>query len=345
MSPADESVPVFVAELARAWPVERWHDVPVLIAVSGGSDSIALLRGLDLIARSVSTEPPRLFVAHFNHRLRGAASDRDEAFVCELAKTLGRPCFVARSERCSTESATGIEEQARAERYAFFEQAAWECGARYLVTAHTADDQAETVLHRIVRGTGLAGLAGIPRVRQLNEACSLVRPLLTFRREALRSFLVELEQAYCEDDSNRDRSFTRNRIRHALLPQLAAEYNPGVSDALVRLAATVVDWQAWVDQQIEPLVDQAVMSHSAEQLTIALTPLREQPRFVLREVFVRLWQRQSWPLQAMGHDEWTRLVEFAQVPGSTSFTLPGGCVVQYLDDRNVITLRRVTSRS
>ena len=127
-------------------------------------------------------------------------------------------------------------------------------GARYVVTAHTADDQAETILHRILRGTGVAGLAGMRRARPLGPAATLIRPLLDVRRAEILAYLSELQQPFQDDASNSDLGFTRNRIRHELLPRLAADYNSDVVAALLRLGQTAHDAQQHIDAAVEELL-------------------------------------------------------------------------------------------
>ena len=225
--------PPLEEKLANAWSPQAWADVSVLVAVSGGADSVALLRGLWALKHGGVGQ---LLVAHFNHRLRGEESDADEEFVCRLARKLGLGFECGRLESAAMEACSdGIEEAARSQRYQFLTDTAEKSAARYVVCAHTEDDQIETVLHRILRGTGIAGLSGIPRCRRLSPAVTLIRPLLEVRRVELVDYLASLGQAYREDSSNLDRRFTRNRIRHDLLPQLAEHYNPGVGEALRRL--------------------------------------------------------------------------------------------------------------
>jgi tRNA(Ile)-lysidine synthase len=153
----------FEQKLACSWPPEQWREVTVLLAVSGGLDSVALLRGM------LSIQPPgpgRLVVAHFNHRLRSQDSDADQAFVQELCHTLDVACEHGQPADllCST-GASGLEAAAREARYTFLRNTAERLGARYVATAHTADDQIETNVQRILRGTGIAGLSGIPHTR------------------------------------------------------------------------------------------------------------------------------------------------------------------------------------
>src|SRR5262249_9786947 len=143
----------------------------------------------------------RLVVAHYNHGLRGAESDADEEFVVALAHSLACECRVGRaSQEASLAQAEPLvlasEEASRATRYSFLTEMAKEVGARYVATAHTADDQAETVLHRVLRGTGLLGLAGMPRARALAPGLALVRPLLAVRREQVQAYLAEVNQTF-----------------------------------------------------------------------------------------------------------------------------------------------------
>ncbi|HET6879255.1 MAG TPA: tRNA lysidine(34) synthetase TilS [Pirellulales bacterium] len=312
----------FDTRFSRCWP-DDWHDLTVLAAVSGGADSVALLRAL---AAAGSKRPERLIVAHFNHALRHEADD-DEAFVRELAARLELPCIIGRGQPSS--GAGGVEEAAREARYAFLKNTAAELGARYVVTAHTADDQAETVLHRIVRGTGIAGLAGMRRARPLSQGVTLLRPLLTVRRRELLDYLTSLGQCFREDATNAERRFTRNRLRHELLPQLAQQYNLNVSEALVRLAQLAGETQSVLDEWVAELVARAA-TFGPNQITLDPSQLGGQPRIIIREVFIAAWRRQGWPEQAMGFDEWDSLADDLLLPGTRTGplrVLPGGVTV------------------
>lgn len=279
-------------------------------------------------------------VVHFNHRLRGQASDGDEQFVVELATQLQLPCYIGQGETQATaaEMGDGLEAAARQLRYEFFLHAAGECGARYVVTAHTADDQAETVLHHVLRGTGLTGLAGIPRTRQLNHAVTLIRPLLQVRRGALVDYLARLGQPYRDDASNADRKLTRNRLRHELLPLLAEQYNPQVVEALVRLGRQAGEAQQAIAAQVDTLRQRAVLAAGDEDvLAIDCTLLAERPRYLVRELLKSVWREQQWPLQSMGFDEWDLLAGMAlgaprpHAPRQRMF--PGGVTCAREEDR------------
>lgn len=312
------------------WPTD-WHDITVLAAVSGGADSVALLRALDAAGER---RPGRLVVAHFNHRLRADAA-ADENFVQGLAARLGVPCLVGHGRPNIT--ATGVEEAARRDRYNFLRAAAVDVGARYVVTAHTADDQAETVLQRILRGTGISGLAGMRRARPLCAGVTLIRPLLSVRRAELLDYLHVLDQPFREDATNLDRRFTRNRLRHALLPQLANEYNPNVSEALLRLSQLAAEAQAIIDERVSGLLRQ--VRFETRRVSIAISPIAEEPRYVVRELLLAAWRRQGWPEQSMGFDQWDAvagcLLSPESRPGSMDM-LPGGIIVSRHGDDIVL---------
>ncbi len=307
--------------LAAAWPPEKWRDFTLLVAVSGGTDSVALLRAL---AALKTGGRGRIVVGHINHRLRSEAANEAQ-FVAELAARLGFGCELGEGDPdAARQHPDGIEAGAREQRYAFLRATAERIGARYVVTAHTADDQAETVLHRVLRGTGLAGLGGIRRVRRLSDAVTLIRPLLDVRRSEIVAYLADLGQPYCDDSSNRDRGFTRNRIRHDLLPQLAADYNPDVAAALVRLGAAARDAQQLIESLAEALLEQSAEFPAPDQAIVHCDKLAGQHRHLVRELFVALWRRAGWPQQAMTFAHWERLAELAQQHHTDSKMAAGG---------------------
>jgi tRNA(Ile)-lysidine synthase len=200
------------------------------VAVSGGADSVALLRLFVELREQLGAV---VCVAHFNHKLRGKASEADEKFVAKLAAQYGLEFFVERENvaaKAKRERAN-LEDAARRARYAFFEQLVKEGRVSRVAVAQTTDDQAETVLAHILRGTGLAGLAGIHP-----QAGSVFRPLLGIRRAALRSYLREKRQSWREDATNRDETRTRARIRYKLMPFLEKKFQSSVVEHLCQLA-------------------------------------------------------------------------------------------------------------
>jgi tRNA(Ile)-lysidine synthase len=214
------------------------------VAVSGGADSVSLLRVLLELRPEIGVV---LSVVHFNHQLRGAESDEDEEFVAHLAREHRLEFHTSSADVKAEAAARGlsIEAAARELRYDFFRQLVEPSSEGHsqldkIATGHTLDDQAETVLMRTIRGTGMRGLAGIYPSVDLEEdeeiIGEVIRPLLGARHHELELFLKDIGQLWREDPSNRDPKFTRNRVRHVLLPLLELEFNPSVTAALNELA-------------------------------------------------------------------------------------------------------------
>jgi tRNA(Ile)-lysidine synthase len=207
-------------------------DTTILCAVSGGADSMCLLHMLKELRQ---TDGLTIAAAHYNHLLRQDASDGDEAFVQSVCAQWDIPFYVGRGD-VKTEAAKagqGTEETARAMRYAFLQETAAAVGAGRIATAHTADDNVETILMRFVRGSGLSGLCGIPPRRG-----DIVRPLLQIARRDVLSYLSERQVPHREDASNHDLSYTRNRLRHEVVP-LLRKINPNLSATVAAAARSL----------------------------------------------------------------------------------------------------------
>ena len=304
------------------------HARGVVAAVSGGPDSVALLHAL-LAARSPSS-PFAVTLAHLNHRLRGAESDADEAFTSDLHARLtaaGVPALGLRLhgiDVAATARADGanLEATARRVRYRWLTEVAAAVGARWVATGHTADDQAETVLHRLLRGTGLQGLRGIASVRELAPGVGVVRPLLQTTRAEIIAYLNALGQPFREDSTNRDPAFTRNRIRHELLPYLAAHYNPAASLALARLAEQAEEVYRDEETASGRLLSSAELPRAGDTLVFDRSLLAAAPRRLTRSALRLAWSREGWPVDPMTYDAWERLAGLVFGEG-TAADLPG----------------------
>ncbi len=212
---------------------------PVVVGVSGGPDSVALacvLHGFAL-QRKLAVAP---VVAHLHHGLRERTADTDQVFVENLAARLGLPCEVGRADtRAKAETqGVGVEEAARNARRAFLADVAQRRGAKKVALAHHASDRVETVLFHILRGTGIEGLATLrPRAPLMpEEGIEIVRPLIDVSRTQVLAFLEATGRDWHEDETNTSHAYTRNRLRHKLLPLLRQDFNPKADDALVRLS-------------------------------------------------------------------------------------------------------------
>ena len=238
----------------------------VVVAVSGGPDSMALLTALRALGHRGDL-PLRLCVAHLNHRLRGAASDRDALFVAARARAWGLPVYVGVAQNLEP-SESNLEERARDQRGRFLRAVAHKIGTRTVALGHTLDDQAETVLHRLARGGGMRGLAAMQAVR----GDGVVRPLLRRRREECARYLASLGVSAVEDASNRDRRFTRNRLRHEVLPELARGLGVDVSARLAALADDLRVESALADQWVARVLDDQPEGSLAVAAIVAAGP-------------------------------------------------------------------------
>jgi tRNA(Ile)-lysidine synthase len=312
--------------------LSRWSPLGerLVVAVSGGPDSVAMLRGSAALIEGKTA----LVVAHLNHGLRPQTADRDERFVADLAGRLGLRLACARIDLPAEarRRRQSVETVARDCRYEFLSRTAESLDARFVAVGHTADDQAETILHRILRGTGLKGLAGMPVRRALSPSCELVRPLLAVPRSDVLAYLTAINQPYCDDETNADSGHTRNRLRNELLPLLEREFNPRVREALQRLGRLAADAQQVIDEQADDLFRQAHTSRNDAGCALRLGPLIGCPPHLLRAVLVRLWQEMGWGLREIGFEELDRTATVI-CGGANGLTLPGKIDVRRRGDR------------
>jgi len=326
MTPA--SVPAatrdrFLAGLAAGLPRGGIWSAPVVVGVSGGADSTALLLGL------AASAPPggRIVVAHAEHDLRAAAAD-DRGFVAALAARLGVEFTATRlAVRAAATEGEGLESRARRLRYRFFEAVAREQAARHVLVAHTADDQAETILHRILRGTGPAGLAGMAAARELCDGVGLLRPLLRVSREDVRAFLAATAEAWREDESNADVRFARNFIRHEILARCAAGPYPAAPAALVRLGRQAGRLAAALRSAAEHLLEAHARRRADGGIEVRGGPLAGLDPHLVAEMFAVLWEREGWPRRDMTATHYERLaalVRSADAADGGITDYPGG---------------------
>lgn len=220
----------------------------VLCAVSGGKDSMYLLEKLTELASSYGFE---VHCAHFDHRLRGAESDRDREFVKDYCAKRNIPCYIGSDDvfGYAAKSGMGIEEAARTLRYEFLEKTADEIGATRIATAHTADDNAETILFNLSRGSGLKGLCGIPPVRG-----KIIRPMLQVTTEEVLRYLEGKGIPHVEDSTNLEDEFTRNKIRHRIVPELRG-LSTGFDENLIRAMTLLREDEEYLSCQAQSFVD------------------------------------------------------------------------------------------
>ena len=282
----------------------------VLVAVSGGSDSVALLHLLHTLSPEYGV---RLHVLHVDHGLRPDSAD-DASFVRRVGERLGVAVEVA---NVTVPAGDSLEARARDVRYAALESAAARLGATRIALGHTADDQAETMLMRMLEGTGVRGLAGIPAVRG-----RIIRPLLGVRRSALRAELERAGLSWVDDPTNVDPKFFRNRVRHEVLPMLAAAVDGDVVDRLQRVAGAAREAVDALDRVAARELDR-LASLEDEAIVLPIRALRALPLPVAAEVLrlaaARLGTRA--PLRAWAHRGLRRVL--AEPPPRRAWRLGG----------------------
>ena len=307
--------------LSANWATQRWLNVGVVIGCSGGADSVALLRLMAELRRQDDDDPRGfIIVAHFNHGLRGRESDGDQKFVQELAGELGLRFQTARSQTTETSEAA-----LRAERMQFLTDAADSAGARYIAVAHSADDNAETVLHHLLRGTGPAGLTGISHARPIGSDLVLVRPLLKASRNDIREALRNTGQAWREDSSNQEVHYQRNWIRHELLPTIEHRY-PHAIDAINRAISGQREWRDFMDQLAQTWIDNHQAQNRPESTTqqnMSLKRDHSSNRVVVIAAMQKRWAELGWSRGSMTRDHWCRLANTIQSQMLERYSLPG----------------------
>jgi tRNA(Ile)-lysidine synthase len=253
----------------------------VLIGVSGGPDSIALLHAL---VETSKTWPMRLGIAHLNHGLREEESDADGEFVETLSTDLSLPFYIKKINlyQKNQHRRVSLEEAGREARYAFFNELAGREGFDKIAVGHHADDTAEIILINLLRGSGPTGLKGIPPVRG-----KIIRPLIRISHELILSYLKHYQLEYRIDSSNSDEQFLRNKIRHQLIPILKSQYNPNICRTLNRLGNLLYDEEEWISQYIDMTMEQCAQSNDLHNIILSIDKLTQHHIAVRRRMIRR----------------------------------------------------------
>jgi tRNA(Ile)-lysidine synthase len=300
--------------------ISRYNMFPagarVGVAVSGGADSVCLLHALFELAPRWALH---LTVIHVEHGIRGEASRDDAGFVRDLAAGLALPslCRTADVPAAADESHDNLEQAARRIRHEFYRELVSGGTLDRVATGHTRNDQAETVLYRILRGSGVSGLAGIRAV----TSEGVVRPLLTLWRQDVEAWLRERHIGWREDETNADPSYARNRIRHQLLPLLRAEYNPRVDETLARMATLAADDEQYWEGQVGDLPH-----------TFEVSRISDAPPALARRIVRRAIERVKGDLRQIDFAHVEAILELARsTEGSGRLQAPGVDVFRSFD--------------
>ena len=313
----------------------------VLVAVSGGPDSVALVHVLLALAEEYSLRPA---IAHLNHCLRGPDSDRDAEFVVAIARQLGMPIYAERKDVLAfrRNRRLSLEEAGRRVRYQFFDAVSTKYGFNKIALGHHSDDNAEAVLINLLRGSGPLGLSGIAPVRE----GKIVRPLIHLRRTAIIDYLAEKKIPYVTDASNADPAFMRNKIRHQLIPELQTAYNPKIIDTLNRLGDIIRAEDQWLDGVLEPVLKQCVSLRTDHKISLALPDFNQLPkaakRRVIRKAILNV-KKDLRRITLLHVDAVLHLVEKGRVGGRLN--LPDGVLAKrYFGELTILKRNKVKKR-
>jgi tRNA(Ile)-lysidine synthase len=316
----------FLEEITSRGLLEK--DDAVLVGVSGGADSVALLQLLWELNQKQGWSL-QLHIAHLNHQLRGEDAEEDARFVEALAERCKLP-FTAASvdvRQHAEQAGLSIEQAARHCRFEFFERLCLQQGIKKLALAHHADDNAETVLHRIIRGTGLRGLVGIRAMRRFRPESELqiIRPMLGLRREEINEYLRERKLEYRTDHSNESLQFTRNHIRHEVLPLLETHFNPQVIEALNRLAEQAEGVDDFLTETSQRILQSLLIDRNDRQLCLHAPSLVRRPRIMQTQLIRQAILLLDIPEGEINYGHLNAVADLAaETEGTKSLDLPAG---------------------
>jgi len=305
----------------------------IIVGVSGGPDSVVLVKALHTINATKGLRL-RLLVAHLNHQLRGKAAGEDAQFVQDFAAKLSLPCMVKEVDvqRTADQTKCALEEAARTERYRFFQDAAREHNATLVALGHTADDNVETVLHRIIRGTGTVGLGGIPIKRPLapGSPVQIVRPLLLTWRKEIIKYLQNERLNYRTDESNYETIYLRNKIRLDLIPLLENQYNPNIKNTLNQLSQTFNANNEYLSSEAKKTVKNVTIEGDGERCFVDARLLAKQPEILQHRVVQEILNNLQVPLKEITYEHYTAILGgIAKAGRMRHFQLPGKLRVWY----------------
>jgi tRNA(Ile)-lysidine synthase len=307
----------------------------VLAGLSGGPDSVALLYSLVSLKNEYRLN---IYIAHMDHMFRGEESRQDRKFCECLAHSLGLPIFCEERDIPAISKKKGIspEEAARFERYDFFFRVMRKMRADKIAVGHTSDDQAETVLMRIMRGSGVSGLRGISPVKEINGAV-IIRPLIEITRREIECFLKE-RAIECRHDSSNDKViFTRNRVRHELIPYLEDKFNPNIKEVLVNMAENLREEDDFLDRFSGRKFKIMSGKNSSGEIFIDMRKFKKQPAAVKKRILRKALKELKGDLRRFTYQHWREVEDLISARPVTSIVdLPGGIDIRKEKDRLVL---------
>ncbi len=258
-------------------------DAHLLVGVSGGVDSIALLDAMAQISQKVGFT---ITVAHFNHMLRAGDSDEDEKFVMQVAKEYNLQVYTGSGDvkDYAEKNSISIEQSARSLRYAFFHRIAKHVKANYIATAHTADDSAETFFINLLRGSGLTGLRGIPAIRPMNKGVVIIRPFIDKKKKTLVEYAHRRNLEWREDESNNLLQFTRNKVRNELIPYLEDKYSPAIVELINRTSRLIDGADRFISDYVDKVAQSVITDRRKDRFSVKTALFQTFDDFIQGEI-------------------------------------------------------------
>ncbi len=286
----------------------------LLIAVSGGPDSMALLHVLIELSQVLSFD---LTIAHLDHGLRGSDSEKDAKFVKKRALSLNIPFYIEKKDVKSYKKKhrLSLEEAARRVRYDFLDDISAKTRCSKIALGHNADDNAELVLMNMLRGSGPLGLSGIPPVRDKKY----IRPLIEITRSEITEFLTNKNIKYVIDKSNKDIKFTRNRIRHNLIPLLKADYNPEIIRALNRFSSVLREDEKWMKSLIEAMYGDLVIKKEPGHILIDIKKILRHEKSAIQRIIRKGIKDVKGNLKGITYDHIIKIADFIKIPNKRGY--------------------------
>ena len=307
----------------------------LLIGVSGGPDSVALLY---LLMKLKDDYKLRLYVVHLNHMLREKESDEDAEYVRKLAEKLKLPIFIKKKDvgKFAKANKLSLEEAARIQRYGFYKQIADKLSIRKIALGHNGDDNAETVLMRLLRGSGEQGLTGIYPVRHIGEL-KVIRPLLNIHRKEIETFLKEKKINTHTDSSNFDNKFLRNKVRLELIPLLEKNYNQNIKQVLINTADILKEDNEYLEKITEKFYNETDLNKNAKNIYLSIDKIRDFPLAIQRRIIRYGIKKLTGNLRQITYQHLNEI--FKLLRGNLAYgqiDLPNGLVVERLRKELVI---------
>jgi len=310
----------------------------VLVGLSGGPDSVTLLHVLCGLKKEYSLN---ILVAHLDHKFRGEESRGDRRFCEELAEKYGIEIVSDEIDvpKIAKEKGISPEEAARFERYDFFKRVAKERGMGKVAVGHTMDDQAETVLMRIIRGAGMSGLGGISPVKEM-QGFTILRPLIEASRKEVEDFISENDLKFRKDSSNEKTIFTRNKIRLELIPLLEKDFNPNIKEVLSNMAENLQIENDFLKRYARRKF-KSVSKIKQDEISIDLKKFKKQPEAVRKRILRAGLEELKGDLRRLTYQHWKEIEELIDSrPVNSIVDLPAG--ISVIKDRASIILRLVS---